>query len=130
MNAASSRCSTYSTKVNSSGAASCTCQVAVAGPSQLQGREEALGHGVVPAVALAAHALRRAGLGEQLAEARGGELEAAVGVEDQSAAREASRPRQRLEDQPDRSRASDQPTTLRENRSRMTTRKRNPGTGR
>src|SRR3989441_2264823 len=50
---------------------------------ELQRGEEALRHRVVPAVALAAHALHRAGAGEQLAEALRRELDAAVGVEEE-----------------------------------------------
>src|SRR3954447_5877015 len=54
------------------------------GTFELQRREEALGDGVVPAISLAAHALQRADLGEELSEALGGEFRAAVGVEDQA----------------------------------------------
>src|SRR6478752_4542542 len=51
------------------------------GPFEFERGEEALGHGVVPAVALAAHALKRAGLGEQIPEAFSCELRATVRVE-------------------------------------------------
>src|SRR3954469_26043739 len=54
------------------------------GTFELQRREEALGDGVVPAISLAAHALHRADLGEELSEALGREFRAAVGVEDQA----------------------------------------------
>src|SRR5579864_5304484 len=50
----------------------------------LEGREEALGHGVVPAVALAAHARAHLVAPESASEGVAGVLRAAVAVEDQA----------------------------------------------
>jgi hypothetical protein len=50
-------------------------------PFEFERGEEALGHGVVLAVVLAAHALKRAGLGEQMPEASSCELQATVRLE-------------------------------------------------
>src|SRR5450755_3480561 len=51
---------------------------------EFEGGEEALGHGVVPTVALATHALERLGIGEQPPEAGSCELRPSVRVEDQA----------------------------------------------
>ena len=59
-----------------------------------QGREEALGHRVVPAVALAAHALTHLVAPESAAKGAAGVLRAAVAVEDRI--RSANRVRDRL----------------------------------
>src|SRR5450432_216096 len=53
-------------------------------------KRQVLGDGVVPAVSLAAHALERAGVREQVTEARRGELRAPRRVEDQPGRRPAT----------------------------------------
>jgi hypothetical protein len=57
----------------------------------LEGLEEALGHGVVPAVALAAHAEDQAGLLDEIAVVAARVLRAAVGVMDEARRRAAAR---------------------------------------
>src|ERR1041384_3685449 len=52
-------------------------------PLEFEGGEEALGHGIVPAVAFATHALQRLGIQEQSPEAYSCELRASVRVKDQ-----------------------------------------------
>jgi hypothetical protein len=96
-------------------------------PLRLQGAEEALDHRIVPAVFLAAHAALDAMLREQPGEGIAGKLHAAIAMEDplplwRPAARHnaicsASQTKALV-----RPRPSDQPTTLRENKSMTTAR--------
>ena len=82
----------------------------------------------VPGVALAAHAVNRAGLGAQMPEALRCELRAAVHVNSTPGGLRLSRVRRTVPPERSASRRSpsDQPTILRENRPAMATRKRKP----
>src|SRR5258708_34191491 len=91
----------------------------------LERREEALGNGVVPAVALAAHALVHAVAPQASPKDLAGVLAAAVAVEDEtcSGPSQAYSSIQRVADERGRhASARLQPTTVREYRSRITAR--------
>ncbi len=56
---------------------------AVVGELGLEQMEKRLGHGIIPAVSLAAHALHKAMAGHPAGEVTAGILDAAIGVDDQ-----------------------------------------------